>query len=73
MEVSSQLHSPVALPPGTHWTEVWVGMAGTHPDFCPMGIGGFPPGREADHSLPSSVDVKNAWSYTSTSQYVIMA
>jgi hypothetical protein len=22
--------------------------------------------READHSLPSSADVKNAWSYTST-------
>jgi hypothetical protein len=24
------------------------------------------PGREADHSPPSSVEVKNAWSYTST-------
>jgi hypothetical protein len=24
------------------------------------------PGREADHSPPSSADVKNAWSYTST-------
>jgi hypothetical protein len=24
------------------------------------------PGREADHSLPSSAEVKNAWSYTST-------
>jgi hypothetical protein len=23
------------------------------------------PGREADHSHPSSVEVKNAWSYTS--------
>jgi hypothetical protein len=23
------------------------------------------PGREADHSLPSSTEVKNAWSYTS--------
>jgi hypothetical protein len=23
------------------------------------------PGREADHSLPSSAEVKNAWSYTS--------
>jgi hypothetical protein len=30
------------------------------------------PGREADHSLPSSVEVKNAWSYTSTPQYVFM-
>jgi len=26
-----------------------------------------PPAREADHSLPSSAEVKNAWSYTSTS------
>jgi hypothetical protein len=24
------------------------------------------PGREADHTLPSSAEVKNAWSYTST-------
>jgi hypothetical protein len=32
--------------------------------------GSFPgiklPGREADHSPPSSAEVKNAWSYTST-------
>jgi hypothetical protein len=30
-------------------------------------------GREGDHSLPSSVEVKNAWSYTSTPPYVFMA
>jgi hypothetical protein len=30
------------------------------------------PGREADHSPPSSVEVRNAWSDTSTSQYVFM-
>jgi hypothetical protein len=30
------------------------------------------PGREADHSPPSSAEVKNAWSYTSTLQYVFM-
>jgi hypothetical protein len=30
-------------------------------------------GREADYSHPSSVEVKNAWSYTSTPQYVFMA
>jgi hypothetical protein len=30
------------------------------------------PGREADHSPPSSAEVKNAWSYTSTPQYVFM-
>jgi hypothetical protein len=28
------------------------------------------PRREADHSPPSSSEVKNAWSYTSTPQYV---
>jgi hypothetical protein len=31
------------------------------------------PGREADHSPPSSAEVKNAWSYTSTPQYALMA
>jgi hypothetical protein len=31
------------------------------------------PGREADHSPPSSAEAKNAWSYTSTPQYVILA
>jgi hypothetical protein len=46
--------------------------SGAHPASYPMGTRGlFPlgikrPGREADHSTPSSVEVKNAWSYTST-------
>jgi hypothetical protein len=31
------------------------------------------PGREADHSPPSSAVVKNEWNYTSTPQYVFMA
>jgi hypothetical protein len=31
------------------------------------------PGREADHSPPSSAEVKNAWSYTSTPQHTFMA
>jgi hypothetical protein len=30
-------------------------------------------GREADHSPPSSVAVKNAWIYASTPQYAFMA
>jgi hypothetical protein len=30
-------------------------------------------GREADHSLPSSAEVKNAWGHTSTPQYAFMA
>jgi hypothetical protein len=29
-------------------------------------------GREADHSLPSSAEFKNMWSYTSTPQYVFI-
>jgi hypothetical protein len=31
------------------------------------------PRREADHSSQSSVEVKNAWSYTSPTAYVFMA
>jgi len=30
-------------------------------------------GREADHSTPSSAEVKNMWSYISTPQYSFMA
>jgi hypothetical protein len=38
-----------------------------------LSLGVKRPGREADHSPPSSAEVKNAWSYTSTPQYVFMA
>jgi hypothetical protein len=31
------------------------------------------PGREADHSPPSSTEVKNAWAIPPLSQYVFMA
>jgi hypothetical protein len=31
------------------------------------------PGREADHSPPSSAEVKNTWIYTTTPLYVFMA
>jgi hypothetical protein len=45
--------------------------SGAHPASYPMGTrGSFPgvkwPEREADHSPPSTAEVKNAWSYTST-------
>jgi len=30
-------------------------------------------GREADHSPPFSAEIKNAWSYTHTPQYVFVA
>jgi hypothetical protein len=44
--------------------------SGAHPASYPIGTrGSFPKGkvarREADHSPPSSAEVKNAWSYTS--------
>jgi len=36
-----------------------------------LSAGAKRPGREADHSPPSSVDVKNAWNYTFTSPYIM--
>jgi hypothetical protein len=38
-----------------------------------LSLGVKRPGREADHSPPSSAEVKNTWSYTSTPTYVFMA
>jgi hypothetical protein len=45
--------------------------SGTHPASYPIGkrypsLGVKRPVHEADHSPPSSAEVKNAWSYTST-------
>jgi hypothetical protein len=45
--------------------------SGAHPASYPMGTRGSFPGVKwarckADHSFPSSAEVKNAWSYTST-------
>jgi hypothetical protein len=31
-----------------------------------LSLGVKQPGREADHSPPSSAEIKNEWSYTST-------
>jgi hypothetical protein len=52
--------------------------SGVHPNSYPMGTGGsFPgvmrPGREADHSPPTSAEVKKMWIYTSTPSYAFMA
>jgi hypothetical protein len=38
-----------------------------------LSLGEKQPGRETDHLLPSSAEVKKAWSYTSTPQYVFVA
>jgi hypothetical protein len=44
---------------------------GAHPASYTVGTGALPPEvermmSETDHSLPSSADIKNAWSYAST-------
>jgi hypothetical protein len=49
-----------------------------HPASYPMGTGALSlgvkrQGREADHLPPSSAEVKNEWSCTSTPQYAFMA
>jgi hypothetical protein len=38
-----------------------------------LSLGVKRPGHESGHSLPSSAEVKNAWSYTSPPQCVFMA
>jgi hypothetical protein len=38
-----------------------------------LSLGVKRPGSEADHSPSTRAEVKNAWSYTSTPQYVFMA
>jgi hypothetical protein len=43
-----------------------------HPVSYPVSTRDSFPGGEADHSPPSSAEVKNVWSYTSTPQYVFM-
>jgi hypothetical protein len=52
--------------------------SGAHPASYSMGNGSsFPGGKtagsEADHSPPSSAEVKNAWIYTSTPQYIFIS
>jgi hypothetical protein len=37
-----------------------------HLAFCPMGTGGSFPGGEADHSPPTSAEVKETWICTYT-------
>jgi hypothetical protein len=52
--------------------------SGAHPASYPMGTGALSPGvkrsgREADHSTPTSAEVKKTWVYTSTPPYAFMA
>jgi hypothetical protein len=46
---------------------------GDHPASYPVGTGGFSYRGEADRSSPSSAEVKNTWSLTSSPQYIFMA
>jgi hypothetical protein len=51
--------------------------SGAHPASCLVGTGGFfpglkRPGREDDHSPPSSVEVTSVWRCTFTNPYVFM-
>jgi hypothetical protein len=58
------------LPVGARFFAHVQTRPGTHPASCTMGNGSFPgvkrPGRGACHPPPSSAEVKNEWSYTST-------
>jgi hypothetical protein len=52
--------------------------SGAHPTSYLMGTGSsFPgvkwPGRKADHSPPTSAEVKKIWIYTSTTPYAFIA
>jgi hypothetical protein len=59
------LHHCVQNCSGAHQPPIqWV------PGALPLGV--KRPGRETDHSPPSSAEVKNEWSYTSTPQYAFM-
>jgi len=53
------------------WILISQTSSGAHPASYPMGTGGsFPEakklGHEADVSPPSSAEIKQVWSYTST-------
>jgi hypothetical protein len=52
--------------------------SGVHPTSYPINTGALSPGvkrqgREADHSPPTSAEVKKMWTYTSTPPYAFMA
>jgi hypothetical protein len=77
----------VPLPPGENpfavkYKYIYIYIvqtgSGVHPTSYTAGTGGsFPgvkrPGREADHSPPTSAEVKKIWIYTSTPPYAFMA
>jgi len=60
--------------PITTATRTALGL--THPPIQwvtgALSLGVKRPGREADHAPPSSAEVKNAWSYTSTNPKLLL-
>jgi hypothetical protein len=65
---------------GQEFSLLYVVQTGSeaHPASYPIVTGStFPgvkrPAREADHSPPTSADVKKTWVYTSTPTYIFMA
>jgi len=78
MNASSSWGSTVQSPAGagnfSSHHRLWNG-SGAHPASYPMGtrafsLGVYQPGREANHSPPPSVEVKNAWAIPPHPQYV---
>jgi len=60
------------------WVHYLCYLSGVHPASYPIGTRALFlwvkwPGCVADHSPPSSAEVKKAWSYNSTPQYAFMA
>jgi hypothetical protein len=45
----------------------------THPASYSIGTGASFPGRETDHSPPTSAELKKIWIYTYIPLYVLMA
>jgi hypothetical protein len=60
----------IQVPAEISFLHVVQADSGAHPASYPMGTGGLSQGHEADHSPPSSAEVKKAWIYTFTPLYV---
>jgi hypothetical protein len=72
--------------PGRVWLGIFLSATASRPALeptqppvqcvsgvLPLGVGVKRPWREGDHSPSSSAEVKNAWRYTSSSQYFFIA
>jgi hypothetical protein len=74
----SRVRFPAGLGIFLFTTASRTALGPTHPPiqwvpFRAVSLGVKRPGREADHSPPSSAEVKDVWSYTSTPLYAFMA